>query len=516
MNCPKCKSNVKEKDTTCPNCGFDLKRTASEAPPSNVKIAVNGLCPHCYKPFSPNGTGTLKLLKLASLIIGILFGFFAFLSLILLIGGEGSVWIFALIFGALLLGVTYLKKMTLKKMHYEACPHCGKNYNGEQIASPAVEEINNDTVNSDAAKTDTFTAKEELLSAPVSAKNLPLENDEKTCARCRARNTKSNRACTECGFVFGRIIPATDGKNKFGITTCPGCGSVYQVSRNTPFIVIFALLGIISLFLPMPVMLFFLNFVLAAAFFGIAVLHYIGKLQFLSIKKCTVCHKTALSINIKKHTKKIHNSYTKRITKYVEKRDQKLVNRRINPFIKTVSSINNWIEKHIGNANPFPFGIILSTVLFAIAMFITNDAFLYFEGIEKEQKSFLYLEAIINFGNQAQTIPLIILPFLFIGTFITNFRKKLRLNGFGMVAGFLTAILEIILAIANTALANFKYYGYIYGERIKYDGYYSTNNINAFLIISAIILVLFVLASYLIEKEKHYTLLKSKATESAQ
>lgn len=126
----------------------------------------------------------------------------------------------------------------------------------------------------------------------------------------------------------------------------------------------------------------------------------------------------------------------------------------------------------------------------------------------------MYLDAILNFGGPLQVISLLSLAFLFIATIITNFLPRLRLNGVSMILGFITGIVEIVLAVSNSALQEFEYsvYNKMLGERIVYDGQYSTGIVNIGIIISAIIMIAIVFIAHMIEKEKRYLTLTSNGT----
>ena len=489
MQCPKCGFNVNDNDAFCQKCGCNLKASQNQVPAANVKVASTGVCPHCGKSFSPEGSGTYKLLKALSVVVGIFFGFFAFLTLLVLLGGEGAAWVFALIFGAGLVAISFGKKKVRAKMDEAPCPHCEKNKKGDVVGTPSVETTQT-----------TVSAEQHIASTPTINQN---SGETKMCARCRAQNAKANKTCSECGFTFGKIISATDGKNKFGLVTCPGCGSVYQVKKNVPFIVIMALLGMASLSVWMPGFLFLLNPLLAGLFITLAIMHAVGKLQFLSIKKCTVCNKTPLAVFVQRKRKVAE-----------EKRDQKLFSRSNSALIQGVSSLNAWLENNISKANLLPIGTIVSTVIFAVMMFISNEVVLSWEGSIEKTQDLMYLDAILNFGGPLQVISLLSLAFLFIATIITNFLPRLRLNGVSMILGFITGIVEIVLAVSNSALQEFEYsvYNKMLGERIVYDGQYSTGIVNIGIIISAIIMIAIVFIAHMIEKEKRYLTLTSNGT----
>ena len=61
-------------------------------------------------------------------------------------------------------------------------------------------------------------------------------------------------------------------------------------------------------------------------------------------------------------------------------------------------------------------------------------------------------------------------------------------------------------AVSNSALQEFEYsvYNKVLGERIVYDGHYSTGTVNIGIIISAIIMIAVVFMTHMIEKEKRY------------
>ena len=522
MKCPNCGFMAKDSDAFCQRCGCNLKATQKppaqpmapqceppkwnvapqnevepkpvnpnaaqqnftqpQGPATNIKVASIGVCAHCGKPFSPEGSGTYKLLKVLSVVVGIFFGFFALFTLINLLGADGDSWILALIFGAGLAAITVGKKKVLEKIDASPCPYCGLNKKGEMVGTPSPAPIS--------------TPPSIEYSSPFTPATSQFTGETKMCARCRAQNDKANHTCSECGFSFGKVVLATDGKNKFGLATCPGCGSVYQVQKNKPFIVIMALLSVVFLTVWMPGLLFLLNPLLAGLFITLAVMHAKGKLQFLSIKKCTVCHKTPLTILIQ-------NIFISGQAK----RDQALLNRQASPFTRSISSFNTWVENHISKANLFAIGPVISALIFAISVFKYNTLVLSWEGLVEKSQKLLYLDAVLNFGTLLQEISLLSLLLLFIATIITNFLPQCRLSSLSMFLGFLTGIVEIVLTISNSALHEFKYGRYISGERIVYDGEYPTANVNSGILLSALILVVFVFLSHMIEKEKRYATL---------
>lgn len=496
MYCPKCGFNVNDSDAFCQKCGCNLKVSQNQAPSTNVKVVSTGVCPHCGKLFSPEGSGTYKLLKVLSVVVGIFFGLFALLTLINIFSGAGEAWVFALFFGAGLLAISFGKKKVSAKMDKMPCPYCGKNRKGETVGTPS-EEIATFLVSGEQPGVSTPTINQ-------------ISGETKMCARCRAQNEKANKACSECGFTFGKIISATDGKHKFGLVTCPGCGSVYQVKKNVPFIVIMALLGMVFLSIWMPGFLFLLNLLLAGLFITLAILHAVGKLKLFSLRRCTACKKTAMAIFAQRKFEQIKNKCDQKHKANEAKRDQKLLQRTDSAFVKFVSSINTGMVNKISKANLFPFGTIVSVVIWTIMMFITNEAVFSWEGIIEGSQDIAYLDAILNYGGPLQIIPLLSLVFLFTITIITNFIPRLRLSGIPLIFGLLTGIVEFLLFVANFALQKFEYPRYILGEWIVYEGQYSVGIVNTGIIVSAVIMIAIVFMSYMIEKEKRYLILTAK------
>lgn len=322
----------------------------------------------------------------------------------------------------------------------------------------------------------------------------------KACAKCNATNDKNAKVCSECGFRFGEIARVKNGSKTSLLTTCPGCGSVYEVQRNKGFIITMAVLAgicfITSIF-----------FLLGIVFAVLAILHAAGKLQGRMIKRCTVCHKTP--DEIKKDIQK--SKATKKQSENIQKAIQ---NRKDTPFVRVFAIVNKWIEDHITTKNIFPYFGILSAFLFVVTMFIKTEVELSWHGHIEKRYELLYLDSVLNFGESPLLMfSLIAIPFLFAATLFTNLKTVTRLKGIGFVAGAVTAIVEILLAIANNTLKEFDYAKTVYGERVIYDGETTLGSVNLLLILSAIILLASVFISFFIEREKQYQELKNQTLE---
>ena len=480
MKCPKCGSDVNGDAAFCQGCGCNLKGTQNQVPAANVKVASAGVCSHCGQKFIPEGSSTYKLLKVISVIVGIFFGLFAFITLcIILFNGEGAAWVFALIFGAGLVALAFGKKKVRAKMDAVPCPHCGMNYKGELVGTPS------------AVEAQAPIPEGNTVAVSSAADDGAVLGGIKTCARCRAKNAMSNKSCDHCGFVFGKVISAIDGKKKIGLVTCPGCGSVHEVCKNKLVIVLSVLLGVASFSFFLPGVLFILNVLLGVLFFAVAILHGCGKLHALSIKKCPSCHKTHRAIFAERRRRA-------RETKL----NEKLLNRKNTSLVQFVSSLNAGMEKNVTKKNIFAYGAIIAHVIFVVMMFIPGEAEFSLMGFIGDSETVMYLDAIYNFGNPFQIITLIFSAIFSLATLFISFLPSMRLKGVSMVLGIIAGISEIVLVISHAGFRNF--------EWDIYEGQYSVGIVNVGLILCALIMIATVILAHMVEKEKRYQELKSK------
>ncbi len=492
MQCPKCGWNAQETDMFCEKCGFGLKGQINRNINNTVKIASSGMCPHCGKPFIPKGSLWKRLIGILLVVCGIFFGAYALLILSsLLLGGETNIFVYLLLFihGALFVGLFVANKQARKNIHSIPCPHCGKSHDGNTVSK---------------APTDNTATAEFIQGKPIM-----FSTENKECACCHALNIKSNKRCSVCGFKFGRTVTVSDGKNKFGLTTCIGCSSVYKVKKNIFFIALMLVLGVVSLSIWISP-LFFINPIIAVTAFSLAIVHASGKLNIFSVKKCTVCKKTPLRI----YFERIVIARCKKISeKRNKKREAKLLLHRETPLTAISSALNAFASKSKFKNQIFTYMPILGILMLFVAIFANGDLTLYWDGDVFKEQEMLYFDALINFS--LLSFILFALSFILnIATLISSLSQKSCWNKVPLTLSSLSAITSTALFASHIYFNDFNCYVTIWGELQALSATYTTDIVNVLVVVSTLLTLTSTTAAYLIEKERKYLQLKHSTEEN--
>ncbi len=474
MYCKNCGAQLEEGQHFCAKCGSKQSNAQS------FKVNSTGICQHCGKPFAPKGTFACSVLRAIKIIAIILFSFVAFITLIGVLTGTYGGIIVSTIFGIILLVPTCLYKKIRKSMELIPCPHCGMSMKGELVGKPS---------NEQATTIDNSTF------ANITT-NEAFEGEYKTCARCRSQNAFSAKKCTSCGFKFGRIVEVKNGKQRHGLTTCPGCGEVYETKKNVPLIALLCIVGgLCCIWFPLGAQMF-AHILLIISIFSIAILHAKGKLKFLSVKKCTVCKKTPLQIFLRKKS-----------DQFQQARISKLLNRKTTPFNSLMANLNKTLEAKYKSKNVFSYIPIASLVIYIVSLLFSNKLSVYLDGDVISSRKLPYLDILANFYG----VILIIVGIVILTSILTIIFCMLR--GFlyktiSLITAIITVVLEILVILANTTMGSFEYTKYEYGEWIVYGGSFDAGLMSFIMALSAVILLASAILSYGIEKERAY--LKTK------
>ena len=440
----------------------------------------NGLCPHCYKPRKPKGVGVYKLFGALTVFNGVFFGICALCTLvIILFDGEGDARIMALCFGIALLLSWKVKKVLKNKMDAQPCSFCGKNVAGELVGLPS----------------DDFVPKS---SNHIEKGDIDLENtQQKVCACCGAYNPRSNKICNECGVKFGTILTVNEGKKRIWQYTCPGCGNVYQLKKNSLFIIVMIVIGLCLVFSG------FLSAILIGILcFVLVGLHLTGKRSFFATKKCPVCHKTPFEIW---REKQITGPRLKARIEREEKRNQKILQRKETKLVVFYAGVNNWIGTSKIRRGLLQIILIIRNLICIGMILLPGNISVSWGGIGFP-KTMLYGDVVFNFGGTVHSALLCGTILLIWITSALNLSKKTRSSGLGLKMGILTTLAEITLIILNSQ-KDWKYIndGFVYN--VSYD---ATIIVNLGFLICLIITFLESVSVYYIEREKRYDELTKK------
>ena len=308
----------------------------------------------------------------------------------------------------------------------------------------------------------------------------------KLCARCKAPNPMENAVCTRCGLKFGEVARTVENGKNVGFITCSECGAVYQVKKNIPFVIVMGFLALIVSAFGL------IGLVLSITFARLAIAHLIGKLDGVSVKKCSVCGKSSSKASAKAKN-----------TSAQKKRDAKIALRKENALTQFFAELD---KKYKIPLWAFKITTGVAAVMFYISIFIPGKLDMNAFGTPD---TMLFGDAIFNFNEFLSVFMIIILILLV----VTEITASLRVTNTGMIPlilGAASAILEIIFAIASFSLKEVELSRYVMGERITISGTYSVGGVPFLIILAAILLFASVLTAYMIAQERRFAELKAE------
>ena len=162
--------------------------------------------------------------------------------------------------------------------------------------------------------------------------------------------------------------------------------------------------------------------------------------------------------------------------------------------------------------NFFPLLILFSLALFLLAIFTPHTFTATAELLELEKtetEEALYGDMVLSYGESSQGIFLFVCPILMWITLMVCCSTKARKNFVVLVMGLVAFALDVALLAGNGMLRSFEMRKKFYGEWITADCAYDLGATNLWLILAGIILLIAVVFTTFVEREKYYQVLRS-------
>lgn len=504
MNCSHCGKPLEPNDRFCQVCGTPVEAAGTTARPipAPAKIDKIGLCPHCGKVFRPEGFSTYRRCNILNKIAMVIFAIFAFLALLVVIlDAEGIAWQWALGTGIVYAGTILLRSRARAKLGLSPCPHCGKNAAGEQVMDPQPTPVEAPAVEPDRAAIH-----------PRRAEQLVLYGSpNKTCARCGVVSPMAQKSCESCGARFRKVTPAIQNGKRVGLTTCPGCGSVYAVRKNLLLAVGLVLLGNLLNLVPAVISgaLILLSIPLMLVCFLLAVLVATGKLRWLPVRKCRVCGHTPLVIECIRHSRAA-----------ALRRDRRLLGRKENALTRAFAACDDRLVSRLTSLNPFPLLLLLPTILLVLCFFVMPTSLDAIEDLMEigmtKARSICLFESLIYIATNGWNILMVLaLLLLDIVALVTACVRKLRLRLLPLILGGLAMVDAVILSISLITMRDVTIVSSVMHEKVEMPAEFSAGAIPFVILLGALLLLAGLFAAYMLEREKRYKILRSQMPDKA-
>lgn len=514
MNCSHCGKPLEPNDRFCQVCGTPVEAVGTTARPVPLpaKIDKVGLCPHCGKAFRPDGLSAYRWCNVLNKVAMVIFAIFAFLALLVVIlSAEGIAWQWALGAGIVYAGTILLRSRARAKLGLSPCPHCGKNAAGEQVMAPqpTPDEAPVAEVSDRAASA---VESDRAAIRPRRAEQLALYGSpNKTCARCGVVSPMAQKSCASCGSRFGKVIPAIQNGKRVGLTTCPGCGSVYAVRKNLLLAVGLVLLGnLLNLVLSfISGALILLSIPLMLVCFLLALLVATGKLRWFPVHRCRVCGHTPFVIECIRHSRAA-----------ALERDRRLLGRKENALTRAFTACDDRLVSRFTSLNPFPLLLLLPTVLLVLCFFVMPTSLDTIEDLMEigmtKARSICLFESLTYVATDGWEILMVLaLLLLDIVALVTACIRKLRLRLLPLILGGLAMVDAAILSISLITMRDVTIASYVMHEKVEMPAEFSAGAVPFVILLSALLLLAGLFAAYMLEREKRYKILRSQMPDKA-